>query len=277
MKVRNINMKEEIATPPRSSGLPFQVRMSGISYCDGTYFIRRTASPLTCMEYIIDGEGTVTENGKGFTAKKGDIYLLREGNNHHYYSSETDPWVKIWMNLSGPAVEHLLYAYGLDGVNHISGLDLEHDFREFYETARACKNAAECSDRCSILFHRILQKISDHLRRQAGTTSPTAQKMKELIDASKGYDITLEELSKQLFFTKTHLIRIFREKYKVTPYEYILTRKLRLAKDLLTNTSLSITEISAYLNFCDAHYFTNFFRSRTGITPKEYRKQDQPQ
>ena len=50
-----MNMREEITTPPRSARLPFQIRMSGISYCDGTYVIRRTASP------ILDADGLQIE------------------------------------------------------------------------------------------------------------------------------------------------------------------------------------------------------------------------
>lgn len=266
-------MREEIATPPRSGGLPFRVQMSGISYCDGSYIIRRPSSKITCMEYILEGEGTVCEGERSFTAKKGDIYLLHEGKDHYYFSDGDSPWVKIWMNVTGPATEHLLYAYGLDRVNHIPGLNLEKDFRAFYETAKGCTTATEVSETCSLIFHRILHKIAEHLRDSA-PDSTTARKMKEIIDGAKGYDITLEQLSKELFFTKTHLIRVFRAEYHITPYEYILSRKLRLAKDLLINTSLPITEIAAYLNFCDAHYFTNFFRSRTGIAPREYRKRD---
>lgn len=266
-------MREEFATPPQTAGLPFQVRLTGISYCDGTYEIRRPKSRITCIEYVIHGEGTVCEGEESFTAQSGDIYILHEGKNHYYYSDTRNPWVKIWMNLSGTAVEHLLFAYGLDRINHVSGLNLEEDFREFYSVAKKCRSAAEVSERCSLLFHRILQKIANYIQKTT-QTSATALKMKELIDSAKGFDISLDELSKRLFFTKTHLIRIFRNEYRITPYEYILSRKLRLAKDLLVNTSLSVSEIASYLNFCDAHYFTNFFRSRTGTTPREYRKRD---
>ena len=267
-----MNMREEITTPPRSARLPFQIRMSGISYCDGTYVIRRTASPITCMEYVIEGKGSVTENDETFTAQAGDIYLLHEGKDHYYFSDAQEPWTKIWMNLTGTTVEHLIYAYGLDRINHVRGLNLSEEFHRFYDTARTCVTAEEAADRCALIFHEILQKIADYLRTQTAEESSTARTIKGLIDAAPAYNITLEELSGQLYFSKTHLIRVFRAEYKVTPYEYILSRKLRLAKDLLTNTSLSVGEISAYLNFCDAHYFSNFFRERTGTTPREYRK-----
>lgn len=268
-------MREEIVTPPSESSLPFRVRMSGVSYCDGSYHMQRTNSNLTLLEYVVRGKGTVTEEDNSFVAKEGDIYILHEGRNHNYYSDAQDPWVKIWMNLSGPAVEHLVYAYGLEQVNHVSGLDLKDDFQNFYEQAKSCKTATETADRCSLLFHEILQKIAKHLRNQGGKNSSLAKTVKEIIDSTTGFDVTLEELSSRLFFTKAHIIRVFRNEYQVTPYEYILSRKLRLAKDLLNNTTLSVSEIAVYLNFCDAHYFTNFFRGRTGKTPREYRNRNQ--
>ncbi len=271
-KVRNMNMREDIVTPARASHLPFQVLMSGISYCDGTYHIQRPNSPLTCIEYVIQGKGTVKEDSHTFTAKAGDVYLLHSGRNHDYFSDEQDPWIKIWMNLSGPAVEHLLCGYGLEFVNHVEGLNLEKEFRSCFETASRFHNPEEVSRHCAILFHDILQQLSLHLASRE-IKSSSAQKIKKLIDEAPNFNVTLEDLERQLFFTKAHIIRVFRDEYRITPYEYILSGKLRLAKDLLTNTSLPISEIALHLNFCDAHYFTNFFRTRTGMTPREYRNE----
>ncbi len=266
-------MRETISTPPYCGALPFRVLMSGISYCDGSYVIRRNASPLTCIEYVIQGEGTVHEDGRTFTAREGDIYILHEGRNHYYYSDDKNPWIKIWMNLSGPAVEHLLSAYGLQMVNHISGLNLKEDFQEFYTVTSECRSGNEISTNGAILFHKILQKISAYRADMATSYTETARKIKDTIDAAERFEVSLDDIANTLHFTKTHLIRTFRQSYKMTPYEYILAQKLRLATDLLTNTNLPISEIATYLNFCDAHYFTNFFRARVGVSPREYRKQ----
>ena len=45
-----------------------------------------------------------------------------------------------------------------------------------------------------------------------------------------------------------------------------------MAKELLSNTMLAVKEISYSLGFTDEHYFSTFFRKRTGITPLDYRK-----
>jgi YesN/AraC family two-component response regulator len=46
---------------------------------------------------------------------------------------------------------------------------------------------------------------------------------------------------------------------------------MNTAKALLRNTAMSINEVSYYLGFANAHYFSNFFSKREGVSPKEYR------
>lgn len=69
-------MHEEIIQFSKERAYPFYIEMTGISYCDGKYEIKRKNSKIYCMEYIIKGTGTVLEEGNRFTASNGDVYLL---------------------------------------------------------------------------------------------------------------------------------------------------------------------------------------------------------
>ena len=64
-----------IAFTPNVPNAPFQILMSGISYCDGTYKISRPNSPLYCFEYIYKGKGMVHLNQAAFPAKAGPSRL----------------------------------------------------------------------------------------------------------------------------------------------------------------------------------------------------------
>ena len=94
-------MYEDIICFTPEKDYPFTVSMTGISYCDGSYIINRPHSFTSCIEYIIEGSGTVMCNNRRYTAKKGDVYLLREGTDHYYYSDTDTPWTKIWINFTG--------------------------------------------------------------------------------------------------------------------------------------------------------------------------------
>lgn len=66
--------------------------------------------------------------------------------------------------------------------------------------------------------------------------------------------------------------RLFKEYSGLTPNEYRLQKKIAKAKQLLSNGTLTIAEVSDNLNFDDVAYFCKIFKKKCGITPTEYRK-----
>ena len=95
-------MREEfILPPPFSADAPFQLRLAGVSYCDGSYRIERETADFSVVEYIERGTGTLEIDGRQFHPAAGDLYFVPEGSPHRYWSDAKDPWVKLWMNFSG--------------------------------------------------------------------------------------------------------------------------------------------------------------------------------
>ena len=64
----------------------------------------------------------------------------------------------------------------------------------------------------------------------------------------------------------------FKEYTGFSPAQYFQELKLRKAKELLSETDLSIKEIAYKLNFSSYEYFLSFFRKRVGVTPTDYRR-----
>ncbi|NIF07112.1 AraC family transcriptional regulator [Chryseobacterium sp. Tr-659] len=58
-----------------------------------------------------------------------------------------------------------------------------------------------------------------------------------------------------------------------SPLDHIHDHVIRLAKDKLKNTALSVSEISYSLGFDYPNYFARFFRKKTGLSPKVFRNQ----
>ncbi|MET6998350.1 helix-turn-helix domain-containing protein [Chitinophaga defluvii] len=58
-----------------------------------------------------------------------------------------------------------------------------------------------------------------------------------------------------------------------SPIDHIQDFVIRMAKDKLRNTSLSVSEISYSLGFDYPNYFARFFRKKTGLAPKVFRNQ----
>jgi AraC family transcriptional regulator of adaptative response / DNA-3-methyladenine glycosylase II len=72
--------------------------------------------------------------------------------------------------------------------------------------------------------------------------------------------------------TARHLRRVFRDEYGVTPVAFAQTQRLLLAKRLLTDTTLPVTEIAFAAGFESLRRFNALFRERYRMSPQQLRK-----
>lgn len=80
----------------------------------------------------------------------------------------------------------------------------------------------------------------------------------------------------RLFISANYLNKIVRELLGTTSKKYIAHKIAQEAKNLLSFTDLSISEISDQLKFESPSYFTRFFKKSVGVKPKEYRIGNKP-
>ncbi len=268
-------MHEEIMSfyTEDTQDFPFCIEMAGISYCDGTYKIERRNSNIYCFEYIIKGTGTVIINDEIFTPSEGDVYILHRGSNHRYFSDKENPWIKIWFNIKGSLTDHLIEAYKITNIYHVTNLNLKDLFFDFLDMVRSTDETKEAIfNKTSIIFLQIVQKIHLHTRTLTKTHNPAAAAMKDYMDRHIADSITLKELSELVYKSPSQTIRVFKKEYGITPYDYLLMKKIETAKLLLTNTNLQISNIAFRLNFADEHYFSNFFKAKVGVSPAKFRE-----
>ena len=72
--------------------------------------------------------------------------------------------------------------------------------------------------------------------------------------------------------SKYHFCRRFRNAVGTTVMDYILRTRIMMAKDMLDNENMTVTEISNKCGFSSLSYFSRVFKEKTGKTPVEYRK-----
>lgn len=253
---------------------PFFIEMTGISYCDETYRIARKNSSIYVFEYILEGEGTVITDGKQFTPAKGDIYILHKQSNHEYYSDRVKPWTKIWFNARGSLIDSLMQLYHLNKTNYIEQIDASNYFNRILACAEELRNArSEFQKQASLIFFELVLFLHDNIAAHNSlAVSAEAMLLKQYLDDNNCRNITIGELAGLIYRSPSHTIRIFKQAFGVTPYQYLMGQKTELAKLILLNTNKSIKEIAMELNFGDEHYFSNYFKEKVGISPIHFRK-----
>lgn len=87
--------------------------------------------------------------------------------------------------------------------------------------------------------------------------------------------ITLDELAFIFKTNRSTLCKEFKILTGFTITEFINDKKLKTAKNKILKTDKTFTEIAEELNFESIHYFTRFFKKMCGLSPKEFRKNNQ--
>lgn len=264
-----VNEKIYYVNQTNSSRDILNIQMCGITYPDKNYEISRAISDVACIEYIEKGMGVLQIDDQTFYPEEGDTYFLQVGTKHHYFSDKENPWKKIFINISGSLLDSLIEGYDLKYIYYFKGLDLSKEMYSIFTLAK--ENKEDCTEEIICILNRIFLKMRDNVK-VIDYTSDMAEKMKEYLRNNAASKFKMEKLCKYISRSESQTIKIFKEAYGITPYAYFLNKKIKLAKDMLLNTNLSVKQIANNLSFADEYYFSNVFKQKTGISPTKYRK-----
>lgn len=105
-----------------------------------------------------------------------------------------------------------------------------------------------------------------------------ARQAADLLDqnVTGGAAVALVELARQLGVSDRHLRRIFQAEHGVTPLQYVQTRRLLLAKQLLVDTCLPVAQIAEISGFGSLRRFNSVFDARYRMSPSRLRQTAAP-
>lgn len=83
--------------------------------------------------------------------------------------------------------------------------------------------------------------------------------------------LSMRKLAELFGMSQRNFTRRFKSATNMTPVQYLQSRRLSEARELLRSSNLSIKEIAYRVGYVDVSYFTKLFKEFSSITPKEYR------
>lgn len=100
--------------------------------------------------------------------------------------------------------------------------------------------------------------------------------VKKYLDKNYRSQLNMIQLSGEFSISKEHLSRQFKKRYRMTVMEYVTKLRINAASNHLKSLNLSIREVSALVGYKDEKYFSKVFKKSTGMSPKDFRKDQQP-
>ncbi len=130
----------------------------------------------------------------------------------------------------------------------------------------------------SLLHELILWIVRDYEAsmlnhpRRLPKYSPPIQAAVLWLDEHVGEPVLMEHAANAAGLSESHFRRWFQKEVGFNPADYMMYRRVEIAKDRLRKGDDSVTKIAMELGFSTSAYFTSVFRKRTGLTPTQYRR-----
>ena len=86
-------------------------------------------------------------------------------------------------------------------------------------------------------------------------------------------DLSLTKFAKKYGISSGYLSMRIKQELGVSFSEYLTTKRMEKAKELLQNETLSVAEVASAVGYHDYFYFTKAFKKTLGISPSKYRKE----
>ena len=241
---------------------------------------------------VLSGEGELSYEGQNYQLGAGDCVFIdcRKAYSHSTgYSREDDHttvenknanlWSLQWCHFYAPSLPAVYEKYKERG-----GRPVFHpeDIAPFVDLLTDLYNLAATSD--YIRDMRINEKLGTLLtllmeqswHPESVTVSRKRMELstiKEFLDEHYMEKVTLDDLAERFFINKFYLSKIFKETYGATVNNYLISKRITRAKQLLRFTDMTVDEIGVAVGMGDANYFSRMFRKVEGSSPSEYRKQ----
>ena len=146
-----------------------------------------------------------------------------------------------------------------------------HSLQQLCELRRGANGHAKkpLVERCPALPESI-RLTAEHQKHQA------LHKVLQYIDQHFRESIDQKELAQRCGMTPFRFSRLFKEVIGIGFMDYILSKRMDFAKELLDNSQMPITSIGYEAGFKDPSYFARAFKQACGCTPSEYRQARRP-
>ena len=95
---------------------------------------------------------------------------------------------------------------------------------------------------------------------------------KQYIEDNIETALCVDDVAAYCYLSTKQLTRLFNRFEETSPGEYIIKRRVKRIEKLLSESSLSLKQISTMMNFDNEYYFNAFFKRHSGMPPGEYRK-----
>lgn len=227
---------------------------------------------------VYKGKGKLVFGEKIYKLIAGDCVFIDCKKDYHHQTDSNDLWTLQWAHFNGVNMPSVYDKYLERGGQPVFK---PKDIKPFNAILSELYELTSSDD--YIRDMRINEKLGGLLTlimaeswhpEYAGSASRQLElgAVKMYLDEHYAKKISLDFLSETFFINKYYLARLFKEHYGITVGDYLRTKRITVAKQLLRFSDHSIEVIAGEVGFGDIRYFCRVFKKVEGVSPGAFRK-----
>lgn len=215
--------------------------------------------------YVTDGVGTIeTENNQMLEYKKGETICIPPQIRHINNSSTGFKNIHLTIEDWSPNIQYPVLIPENSASKDLLAL-LQLAYRYFHQFS--------IDHPMNFSLTAAITSLLELLLKQSENIKSTQTLLNEIINNYTDMYFDLEKAYTVLPFSQEYARKIFLKEYGVTPLQFLIQKRIELAKQLLTqktDNNLRVNEIAKSCGFADPAYFSRIFKKETGLSPNNF-------
>ncbi len=240
------------------------------------------------FHYIISGQGRLESNDQKGATRKYQLgadqgFLISPGQVNTYYAHESDPWKYVWLEFDGLRVAEHLDQAGLDIVQPVyqpQSPELGQAVRDsmLYIACHPDQTALHLIGHLCLFLDGLVQSSSSRRRQHGGQLRDFyIQEAVTFMENNYAREITVEELAGICKLNRSYFSKLFKDNMGCPPQEFLIRLRMAKAAERMQVTSDSIGDVAVMCGYPNQLHFSRAFKKRYGLSPREWRAQNQIQ
>ncbi len=228
--------------------------------------------------YITKGKGVFeSKTAETIPVSEGSIILLFPGEWHRYKPNKKSGWKEYFVAAKGKVITELLANDFFKKERPILKIGADEKIIELFQyiISTIQKQPVSFMQVAAGAFHFMISLLYAHSKqnhRNSNRTEQIIQKAKVIFHQHVDSNISGPQVASRLNVSYPWFRRMFKHYTNISPNQYHQQLKIQKAKDLLSDPSKAIKEVSSELGYDSAYHFSKIFKTCTGYAPSHFKR-----
>lgn len=232
---------------------------------------------LYLIHFIYKGRGMLKIDDTTYELQEKDAFYIPPNVSATYTADSEDPWHYYYFAFNGSFASELIHRTVFRDSYCTTMSD--NTLMQLITDANAHINRSRAADIGGIeqLFRllSILLRADDQSKYTISPQHQYISQIQRYIQLHFAETLRISQLADQFNINRSHLYRMFKNCIGMGPEQYLIDFRMKQAKRLLDNGKMSIAEVAQTVGYNNYTNFYTNFQKHTGITPREYQRQQQ--